>query len=77
MELKQVIGTNFAVVVKEIEELVSKGYTVVYDGESAPYHMIMGNFIVTLTAPEQVVGKAEAKPATAAAGDAPKRGNRK
>ena len=39
--------------------------------------MIMGNFIVTLTAPEQVVGKVEAKPATAVAGDAPKRGNRK
>lgn len=53
MEQKQVIGTNFAMVVKEVEELVNKGYSVVHEGINGPYHAILGNFIVTLTKQEQ------------------------
>lgn len=53
MEQKQVIGTNFAVVVKEVEDLVNKGYSVVHEGINGPYHAILGNFIVNLTKEEQ------------------------
>jgi hypothetical protein len=45
---KQVIGMNFNAVVQELEEAVLAGYRVVYDGGVSPYHMIMGQFIITL-----------------------------
>jgi hypothetical protein len=53
-EIKQVIGTNFTVVVQELQALVREGFSVVMDGEARPYHMVLGNFIITL---ERMVDK--------------------
>lgn len=48
MVKKQVYNSNFAVVVKEIEELVKDGYSVIHDGVESPYHAVLGAFIVNL-----------------------------
>lgn len=60
-ETKQIVNTNFTTVILGVQELVRDGYTVVEKGEQAPYHMVMGNFIVTLERDAVVV---EASPVT-------------
>lgn len=67
-ETKQIINTNFTLVVLELEALVKEGYSVVKTGEGSPYHMIMGNFIVTLTKEIEEVKVEPAAPAPVAVG---------
>lgn len=55
-EIKQIISSNFAVVVEELQQLIEEGFKVVLEGEGRPYHMIMGNFIITV---ERMVEKPE------------------
>lgn len=45
---KQVVHTNFTLMVLELEELIKQGYSVVKEGEQRPYSMVLGNFQVTL-----------------------------
>jgi hypothetical protein len=47
-ETKQIINSNFTLLVLELEEAIKSGYSLVSEGESRPYHAIMGNFILTL-----------------------------
>lgn len=65
MQQVQVVNSSFSAVVKEVEQLIKEGYSVVHEGEAAPYHMILGSFIVTLQRNEadRVVGEATAEPA--------------
>ena len=44
--IKQVIGRNFGAVVREVAELVAKGYVVVEREGLKPYHMIAGMYNV-------------------------------
>ena len=44
--IKQVIGRNFGAVVKEVAELVAKGYVVVEREGLKPYHMVAGMYNV-------------------------------
>ena len=57
-EIKQIVSSNFAVVVEELQKLLDEGFKVILEGESRPYHMIMGNFIITverMVEPEKAV----------------------
>lgn len=47
-DTKQIIQSNFTLLVMELEEAIKNGYTVVKEGDARPYHMIMGNFQVTV-----------------------------
>lgn len=47
-DTKQIINSNFTLLVLELEELIKQGYSVVKEGDARPYHLIMGNFQVTL-----------------------------
>ena len=55
-EIKQIVSSNFAVVVEELQKMFDEGFKVVLEGEGRPYHMIMGNFIITV---ERMVEKKE------------------
>lgn len=47
-DTKQIINSNFTLLVLELEELIKQGYSVVKEGDARPYHLIMGNFQVTV-----------------------------
>ena len=59
-DIKQIINSNFTVVVDELQKLIEAGYKVVMEGEGRPYHMVLGNFIVTV---EKMVEKQVEEPA--------------
>lgn len=52
---RQVINSNFTLLIQQVEQYIKDGYSVVYDGVDAPYHMVMGSFIVTLDNGEKEV----------------------
>ncbi len=58
-DIKQIVNSNFTVVVEELQKLIEQGYKVVLEGESRPYHMVLGNFIITV---EKMVEKPAEEP---------------
>jgi len=56
-DTQTIITSSFTTLVKELAQKISDGYTPVLEGQDAPYHQLLGNFIV-------VVEKAEKAPRT-------------
>lgn len=47
-ETKRIVQSNFTSLVIELEDAIKSGFSVIRKGTDSPYHMIMGNFVVTL-----------------------------